>query len=185
MAVDATRIYGRHLNIDNVDPELLEDGRQRLFPASVELHRSVNDSKRLNDLTGPRIIISASGMLVGGRVLHHLKRILPRKANLLIMAGFQAAGTRGRRLLDGEPTVRIHGSDIPVRAECMVLHGLSGHGDRTELMRWLESGARAPQRTYLTHGEPQAALAFASQIGRRLGWQTSVPRLGDEVDLLD
>jgi metallo-beta-lactamase family protein len=184
MAVDATRIYGRHLNADNVDEELTEDGRQRLFPRAVELHRHVADSKRLNELAGPRIIISASGMLVGGRVLHHLKRLLPKKRNLIVMAGYQAAGTRGRRLLEGEPTLRIHGGDVPVRAECIALHGLSGHGDRTELMRWLDSGAHPPDRTFLTHGEPEASMAFARQIRRELGWETTVPHMGDEVDLL-
>lgn len=183
MAVDATRIYGRHLNADNVDEDLIENGRQRLFASSVELHRSVQDSKRLNDLSGPRIIISASGMLVGGRVLHHLKRLIPNERNLVVMAGFQAAGTRGRQLLEGRPTLRIHGDNIPVRSECIALHGLSGHGDRTEMMRWLRSGQRSPERVFLTHGEPEASMAFAQQIRRELGWPTSVPRMGDEIDL--
>ncbi len=101
------------------------------------------------------------------------------------MAGYQAAGTRGRRLLDGEPTVRVHGTDVPVRAECIALHGLSGHGDRSELIRWLRSGERAPRSTYLTHGEPQAAMTFAAQIRRELGWRAMVPQMGDEYDLLD
>lgn len=183
MAVDATRIYGRHLNSDNVDEELIQDGRQRLFPARVELHRNVQESKRLNELGGPRIIISASGMLVGGRVLHHLKRLIPSEQNLVVMAGFQAAGTRGRQLLEGSPTLRIHGSEIPVRCDCIALHGLSGHGDRGELMRWLRSGERPPERVFLTHGEPEASMAFAQDIRRELGWRVSVPRLGDEIEI--
>lgn len=183
MAVEATRIYGRHLDDEHVDEEILADGRTRLFPNNVRLHRTVSESKQLNELTGPRIIVSASGMLVGGRVLHHLRRLLPDTRNLLILAGYQAAGTRGRKLLEGTPTLRIHGADIPVRAECMVLHGLSGHGDRQELMRWLRSDRPAPRRVFLTHGEPEAALAFSELIRQELGWPTSVPHLGDSVDL--
>lgn len=183
MAVEATRIYSRHLDNEHVDEEIFEDGRRRLFPNNVQLHRSVKDSKRLNELSGPRIIVSASGMLVGGRVLHHLRRLLPNSRNLLILAGYQAAGTRGRKLLEGSPSLRIHGADIPVRAECMVLHGLSGHGDRGEMMRWLRSDERPPRRVFLTHGEPEAALAFSELIRRDLGWKTAVPHLGDTVEL--
>jgi len=184
MAVDATRIYGRHLNADNVDEDLISNGQQRLFPGTVELHRSVQDSKRLNDRGGPRIIISASGMLVGGRVLHHLKRLVPEDRNLVVMAGYQAAGTRGRKLLEGHPTLRIHGRDIPIRCECIALHGLSGHGDRGEMMRWLRTSKSAPERVFLTHGEPEASMAFAQAIRRELGWRTSVPRMGDEIDIV-
>ena len=101
MAVDATRIYSRHLDDSELDSEISADGRQTLFPRQVSLHRSVAQSKRLNDMEGPRIIISSSGMLVGGRVLHHLKRLLPDPANLVVLAGYQAAGTRGRSLLEG------------------------------------------------------------------------------------
>jgi len=183
MAVAATRIYGRHLNEDFVDQELLEDGRQRLFPSNVELHRSVQDSKRLNNMRGPRVIISASGMLVGGRVLHHLKHLLPNRRNLIVMAGYQAAGTRGRRLLEGEPTLRVHGANIEVKADCIALHGLSGHGDRGELLRWMDSGERAPERVYLTHGEPEASTALAGRIRHQLGWATTIPHLGDEVEI--
>jgi metallo-beta-lactamase family protein len=183
MAVDATRIYGRHLNDDFVDEELIEDGRQRLFPHSVELHRSVQDSKRLNASRGPRVIISASGMLAGGRVLHHLKHLLPSRRNLIVMAGYQAAGTRGRRLLEGEPTLRIHGVDVEAKADCIALHGLSGHGDRGELLRWMDSGERAPERVYLTHGEPESSVALAGQIRRQLGWATEIPHLGDKVEI--
>jgi metallo-beta-lactamase family protein len=183
MAVDATRIYGRHLNEDFVDEDLVENGRQRLFPRSVELHRSVADSKRLNSKSGPRVIISASGMLVGGRVLHHLKHLLPSRRNLVVMAGYQAAGTRGRRLLEGEPTLRVHGMDVKVQADCVSLHGLSGHGDRRELLRWMDSGEKAPEHVYMTHGEPEAAMALAGRIRRELGWSASLPHLGDEVEI--
>ncbi|MDX1643670.1 MAG: MBL fold metallo-hydrolase, partial [Thermoanaerobaculia bacterium] len=149
MAVDATRIYSRHLDAEHVDAEIFADGRERLFPHDVQLHSSVDDSKRLNDLDGPRIIVSASGMLSGGRVLHHLVRLLPRRGNLVLMAGFQAAGTRGRKLLEGRRTLRVHGADIPVRAECVALHGLSAHGDRGELERWMTAAGARPNTVYV------------------------------------
>ncbi len=183
MAVEATRIYGRHLDGDHVDEEILEDGRRRLFPSAVRLHRSVSDSKELNELEGPRIIVSASGMLVGGRVLHHLKRLLPEKRNLVVLAGFQAVGTRGRDLYERRPSLRVHGVEIPVKARCVILHGLSGHGDRGELLRWMESGADAPQRTFITHGEERSAMALSELIRERFGWKTSVPHLGASVTL--
>lgn len=181
MAVEATRTYSRHLDEEHVDEELT--GRSRLFPDNVQLHRSVVQSKELNNLSGPRIIVSASGMLVGGRVLHHLRRLLPGEKNLILLVGYQAAGTRGRQLLEGSPTLRIHGADIPVRAETLSLHGLSGHGDRSELLRWMKSGPASPRQVYLTHGEPEASSALATRIRRELGWRTHIPHLGDVVEL--
>ncbi len=183
MAVDATRIYSRFLNPHNVDEELVEEGKSGLLPPNLTLHKSVNDSKQLNSARGPRVIISASGMLAGGRVLHHLKRLAPKRDNLVVLAGYQAAGTRGRRLLDGDPTVRIHGGDVPIHCEVMSLHGLSGHADRGELMQWLQSGELAPKRTFLTHGDVESAMSFAHTLRRTWNWKVSVPSLHDRVDL--
>jgi metallo-beta-lactamase family protein len=184
MAVDATAIYSHHLDEHHLDADVFADGRQVLFPDNIELVRTVDQSKALNNLAGPRIIISASGMLTGGRVLHHLKRLLGERNNLVIMAGYQAPGTRGRKLLEGTPTVRIHGIDIPVRAECLALGGLSAHADRGELMRWLRSNEHAPNQTFLTHGEPEAAFDLRERIARELGWNVDVPEMGEVVDLL-
>jgi len=183
MAVDATSVYSHHLDEHHLDAEVFEDGRTRLFPRKVSLHRSVAQSKKLNDAHGPRIIVSASGMLSGGRVLHHLRRLLPDRRNLVILAGYQAAGTRGRKLLEGARTLRMHGMDVPVRAEVMALHGLSAHADSDELMRWLRSGEAAPRRVFITHGEPESAYVFARRVRRELGWRTEAPDLDDEVEL--
>lgn len=183
MAVDATSIYSRHLDEHHLDAEVFADGRGRLFPRKVSLHRSVAQSKKLNDASGPRIIVSASGMLTGGRVLHHLRRLVSDRRNLVILAGYQAAGTRGRKLLEGAPTIRMHGRDVPVRAEVMALHGLSAHADSDELVRWLRSGEASPRRVFFTHGEPEAAYTFARRVRRELGWRTSVPDLDDVVEL--
>src|SRR5438874_2583959 len=103
----------------------------------MTFHRTVEDSKRLNKLAGPRIILSANGMATGGRVLHHLKHRLPEARNVVLFVGYQAAGTRGRTLLEGAPIVRLLGEEVPVRARIEVLHALSAHADRPEIERWV------------------------------------------------
>ncbi|HVS66802.1 MAG TPA: MBL fold metallo-hydrolase [Thermoanaerobaculia bacterium] len=183
MAVDATRVYSQHLDEHHLDADVFEDGRNVLFPENVELCRSTGDSKRLNGLDGPRIIISASGMLSGGRVLHHLKRRVGERENLILIAGFQAPGTRGRALLEGQPTVRIHGQEVPVRAEIDSIHGLSAHADRGELLRWIESAPDLPKKVFLTHGEPEAAFAFARRLESKLGLDVEVPEMDQTVEL--
>lgn len=181
MAVDATRTYSKHL--DELDEELLEDGRSRLFPRNVRFHRSVEESKELNRLEGPRIIISSSGMLSGGRVLHHLRRMLPDPRHLIVLVGYQAAGTRGRALLEGRQALRIHGRWVPVRSAFMSVSGLSAHADRDELVRWVGTAAGRPEVAFLVHGEPDSAQSMARVLRHRLGLRTCVPRLGEEHDL--
>lgn len=180
MAVNATRVYSLHLHDPSLDEDLTEDGRSRLFPRNVQFHRTVEESKRLNGLDGPRIIISASGMLTGGRVLHHLERLLPDPRNLILLVGYQAAGTRGRTLLEGANTVRVHGQDVPVKAEFRTLNGLSAHADADELMKWLKSGKSPPKVAFVTHGEPEASEALARRIEKELDTRSIVPRLGDQ-----
>jgi metallo-beta-lactamase family protein len=183
MAVDATRVYSRYLDEHHLDAELVEDGRSRLFPRHVHFHRSVEESKELNASEGPRIIISASGMLSGGRVLHHLRRRLPESRNLVVLVGYQAAGTRGRAMLEGRRQLRIHGRDVPVRAEFMSISGLSAHADRDELLRWIGSDPTRPAGIFVVHGEPEAAQALARRVRQDLGCRTWVPRLDDAYDL--
>jgi len=182
MAVDATRIYGSHLDEHHLDERLL-DGRNRLFPGNVSLHRSVDESKVLNSLRGPRIIVSSSGMLSGGRILHHLRRLAGERRNLVVLAGYQAAGTRGRKLLEGARSIRIYGRDIPVRAETISIHGLSGHADQGELLRWMQESDAEPGMVYVTHGEPESSYALSRLIRKQLGWRTQVPNLDEEADL--
>ncbi len=176
MAVDVTEIYSHYLNDGELDPPAVVG---KLFPLNVQFHRSIAESKQLNQLTGPRIIISSSGMLTGGRVMHHLSRVLPDPKNLLLLVGFQAAGTRGRALLNGARTLRIHGEDIPVRCQFLAVDGLSAHADSNELMRWFHSGKAVPQNVFLTHGEPQSAEALAQRIGSE-GPHAAVPQLSQE-----
>ena len=176
MAVDVTDIYQRHAGTSLLDA--LPGGQQKLFPKGVQFHRTVDESKALSALPGPRIIISASGMMTGGRVLHHLKRLLPDPLNLLLLAGFQAAGTRGRAVLEGAATVRIHGQDIPVRAQVLEAQGLSAHADRGELEKWVQSAEKPPTNLILVHGEPEALKELAREF-RSKGFHPIVPRLGE------
>jgi metallo-beta-lactamase family protein len=183
MAVEATEIYRRHLGDGDLDPSQTKESWDRMFPRQVHLHRSVAESQTINSLPGRRIIISPSGMMTGGRVLHHLRRLLPDEKNLVVLAGYQAAGTRGDSIQHGAPTLRIHGRDVLVRAQTLSLTGLSAHADANELMRWIRSGDRLPGRVFVTHGEPPAAEALAGRIRSELGLTVDVPSLDEESDL--
>jgi metallo-beta-lactamase family protein len=183
MAVDATRIYSRHIGDLSLDESLTEDGRSRLFPQNVRFHRSVEDSKRLNELPGPRIIISASGMLTAGRVLHHLKRLLPDERNLVLLVGYQAEGTRGRAMLSGAGTVRVHGEDVPVKAPFIPIGGLSAHADRSELLRWASSSSKPPAKIFVTHGEPESSKALAEALEAKLGSRVFIPKHGERFEI--
>lgn len=183
MAINATGIYSRFLDHHNIDADVFDDGRFKLFPDKVSLHKSVKESKQLNNLHGPRIIISASGMLTGGRVLHHLSRLARDPRNLITLVGYSAEGTRARSLADGARRIKLHGSYVPVRAEILSVHGLSGHADRDELLDWVASAPTPPKLVCLVHGEPPSAQALARTLEERFGCQTVLPTLGQEVDL--
>jgi metallo-beta-lactamase family protein len=183
MAVDASRIYASHLRDHNLDEDVLQGAQNRLCPPSLRFHRTVEESRALNDLPGPRVIISSSGMLTGGRVLHHLARLLPEERNLILLVGYQAEGTRGRLLLEGARTLKVHGRPVDVKARFVALHGLSGHADADELMRWVRSGGLKPRAVFVTHGEPAAAAALARRLGTEVGARTFEPRLGAVFDL--
>jgi len=183
MAIDATLIYGRHLYHGNLDAEIVADGRSRLFPREVHLHRTVHESKWLNTLDGPRVIVASSGMMTGGRILHHLIRRLPRHENLVLLTGFQAAGTRGRALQDGAKKIRIHGQDVPVNARHATIHGLSSHADRDELDRWLGTCRKPPRRVFVVHGEESSSMAFARRVEQQLGAEVTVPELGQSFEV--
>jgi metallo-beta-lactamase family protein len=183
MAVDATRLYAAYARDPSLDLERLADGGTRLFPRSVHFHHSIEESKALNRLPGPRIIVSASGMLAGGRVLHHLKRLLGDGKNLIMLVGYQAAGTRGRAMLEGAQQVRVHGEWVPVRARVIALSGLSAHADAAELVRWARTAPAAPGTIFVTHGEPAPARALAGALARELGAHCEVPALGQSFAL--
>jgi metallo-beta-lactamase family protein len=178
MASDATRIYARHA------------GEHRLTPAQcnalgqvAKMVATVEESKRLNQLQWPSIIVSASGMATGGRVLHHIRAYAPDPKNTILFAGYQAAGTRGASLVGGAPSIKIFGEYVPVRARVANLDMLSAHADRTQLLDWVGTMPSPPRQVFITHGEPVAADALRLGIEERLGWPCSVPEYLDVVEL--
>jgi metallo-beta-lactamase family protein len=180
MAIDATRIYERYPNSYRVSPAELGASLQNQW---ISFHRTRPESEALNELKGPAVIISSSGMLTGGRILHHCRVRLPKPENTLLITGYQAVGTLGRALLDGAHIVRIHKTEIPVLAEVVELMGMSGHADASEILKWLSGLKGPPRRIFLTHGEDEAARALAGRITNERGFATHVPDMGETWDL--
>ncbi len=184
MAAAATQIYSqRKEEHDEEYASVLAGKRHPLRTHSMVTASSREESKRLNDERGTRIIISASGMMTGGRVMHHARRILPDERATVVFVGYQAAGTTGRRIVDGEREVRIMKGMVPVRCHVERIGGLSAHADWKEVLRWLEPMPSAPLRSFTTHGEPEAAEAMAAHIRERFGWRVDAPNYGDSVEL--
>lgn len=176
MAVDMTEIYHRHRSEHRLSQEECIGMCQ-----VATMVRGVEESKALVAQHRPAVIVSASGMATGGRVLHHLKALAPDARNSVVFAGFQAGGTRGGRLVAGERSIRIHGEDIPVNAEIVTLPGMSAHADAEQIVAWLKTAPKPPRAVYLNHGEPDAADALRQRIARELGWPAIVPQLGQVV----
>ncbi|HWQ02985.1 MAG TPA: MBL fold metallo-hydrolase [Candidatus Nitrosotenuis sp.] len=184
MAITATKLYEQHSA--EHDLEFVREknsGREPMIPRRCHFVQSAEESKQLNRVNTPCVIISASGMATGGRVLHHLARRLPDSRNAVLLAGFQAEGTRGRSLLEGARTLRIHGEDVPVNAEVLALHQFSGHAGKSEILRWLSGMPEAPRQTFLVHGEPAAAAALKAEVAVKLGWPASVATYKQTVEL--
>ncbi len=178
MAVDATELYQRHIGAHRL-------GLEQIGPMcrSATLVRTEEESRRLNGLMGPAIVISASGMLAGGRVLHHLRSWAPNPDNTLLFVGYQAPGTRGSAILSGAEEVKVHGQRVPIRCRVERIESLSAHADQRELIRWLGSMERAPGRVLLNHGDPEASDALRARIQDELGWTAGVVRHGQTVEL--
>lgn len=183
MAVDALEFYSSHR--DELDAELGAAGRAlRAFATTrFQTVASPEHSKEVTASKMPAIVISASGMATGGRVLHHLKAALPDARNTVLFVGFQAEGTRGRQLIDGARAVKIHGALVPVAAEIERLDSMSAHADQREILRWLHGFTRPPRMTYLVHGEPGPMATLKQVIESELGWRVHMPALGESVEL--
>ena len=186
MAAAATVAYAnRKEEHDEEYTSILTQQRHPLRTHSMATASSRQESKRLNDATGARVIISASGMMTGGRVLHHAMRLVPDPEATLVFVGYQAAGTTGRRILDGEPEVKIMGQRVPVRCRIAKIGGFSAHADYQEVLHWLEGiESGVPREVFLTHGEPEAATAMAAHIKEKFGWNVHVPQYGEKVELM-
>ena len=183
MACDATPIYLAHPEDHDLDmTAMLKKGISPLKSRHTHFVNSVEESKRLNELTGPAIIISASGMATGGRILHHLKHHLSDPNSTVLLVGYQAEGTRGRRLLEGEKAIRIHGEMVEVKAKVITVSGFSAHGDWRELLRWADGFRAPPKQTFLVHGEAPALEALQNRLAQR-GWPVHVAAHLETVQL--
>lgn len=178
MAIDATEIMCKHHILHRLPIQQCHAIRDM-----ATYTRSVEESKAIAKLQHPKIILSASGMLTGGRVLHHLKQYLPNRNNVVLFAGYQAAGTRGAAMVAGAESIKIHGEYHPVRAKVVSLDGLSAHADYVEIADWLATLPQPPKQTFIVHGEPQAQDAFRLYLTDRFGWPVSIPEQGEQVIL--
>lgn len=184
MAIDATDLYRRHHEDHNLEADGLEARGDKLFsPPDIHFDRTRDESIALNEVHFPMVIISASGMATGGRVLHHLERCLPEPRNTILFVGFQGAGTRGQIIQSGAEFVKLHGREVPIHARIESMDNLSAHADYGEILRWLAQFHKPPQKTFLTHGEPRAAESLKEKITQQLGWNVSVPSYLEKVSL--
>lgn len=178
MAIDATDLLHAH----HADHRLTPDDCTAIC-AVATYTRDVEGSKAITASPYPKVVVSASGMATGGRVLHHLKAFAPNAKNTVLFSGFQAAGTRGRAMVQGAGEIKIHGQWIPVRAEVSDLSMLSAHADGNELMRWLSGFRRPPEKLFIVHGEDEASEALRIRVERELGWNAIVPRQEQSFNL--
>lgn len=178
MAINVTKIFNRHYAEHRLTAEQCSE-----ISGAVRIINSAEESEALNRKTGPMVIISASGMATGGRVVHHIKAFAPDPRNTILFAGFQAGGTRGAAMVAGAESMKIHGQYVPVKAEIAQLNNLSAHADYAEILAWLAHFRAPPRATFITHGEPSASDALRLRITERLGWECRVPEYLEKVEL--
>jgi metallo-beta-lactamase family protein len=177
MAQNVTELFCRH--IDDFDEEakavFRKTGKCPILGPNLQFTRTKEESQEINSIRYPAVIVSASGMATGGRILHHLKYRLPDPKNTILFVGYQSVGTRGQMLKDGAREIKIHGEMIPVRAQIRSIEAFSGHADSTEILRWLKTFKAPPKLTFVVHGEKESSKALADEIRRSLGWKTHIP----------
>ena len=184
MGASATKFYMKHREEHDLDmQQLADEHRNALATRNFRLVHGREGSKALNSLREPAVIISASGMATGGRVMHHLFNNLPDPNSSVVLVGYQAEGTRGRRLQNGEKTLRLFGEEVPVRTKIETIGSLSAHADSSEIMRWLAGFKRPPRKTFVVHGEPEASSALRDLIVSQLNWHVEIPQYQDVVEL--
>ncbi|MEQ8424970.1 MAG: MBL fold metallo-hydrolase, partial [Cyclobacteriaceae bacterium] len=184
MAISVTDLYEKHGSTHKLNVEKESNKLVSIFDTpNIHFCNSPESSRELNDRREPSIIISASGMCTGGRILHHLYHRLPNKNDTLLFAGYQAEGTRGRDILEGKTSVRIFGIDVPVKCTVKEIHGLSAHADQDELMQWISNFDSSPKMTFITHGELDAASALENKIKSTHGWNCCIPEYLESFEL--
>ena len=162
---------------------LLDEHHDPLRPALLQFVRDRNQSQAINSQSGPMVVIAGSGMCNGGRVVHHLLHRLGREDTILLFTGYQAEGTLGRKICDGEPVVEILGQEVQIEARVEKLSSLSAHADQGEIMRWLSHFKSAPRQTFIVHGEPQAQGILSEKIRSELEWDVVIPKQGQVFSL--
>ncbi len=184
MAINATKIFKKDLNDQNLTSRILAMTGTEIFnTGKIHFCETREQSIQINEVNGPAVIISASGMATGGRILHHLAQRLPHQQNTILFIGYQAEGTRGRTILEGKTEVKIHGNYVPIRAKIEQISSFSGHADYNEILAWLMAFNKSPRMTFVVHGEPVASTALAEKIRAKFGWKVVVPKFGDGFDL--
>jgi metallo-beta-lactamase family protein len=178
MAISATDLLCKHLEDQRLPAAVCEASC-----AVATYVRDVEASKAVTSNTMPKVILAASGMATGGRVLHHIKAYASDRRNTILFSGFQAAGTRGRAMVEGAREVKIHGQWIPIHAEVANLGMLSAHADAEEILRWLSGFQRPPKKTFIVHGEPHASDALRLRIQDKLGWDCVIPEMMEPHEL--
>jgi metallo-beta-lactamase family protein len=178
MAINATDLLCVHVEDQRLTPEVC-----KASCAVATYTRDVEASKAITSNTMPKVILAASGMATGGRVLHHIKAYGPDRRNTILFSGYQAAGTRGRTMMEGAREVKIHGQWIPIHAEVANLPMLSAHADADEILRWLSGFKRPPKKTFIVHGEPHASDALRLRIQDKLGWACVIPEMMERHEL--
>ncbi len=184
MAINATKIFENHIPDFNLTSRVeYLAGKKSFSPDKLHICRTREQSKAINDISGNAIIISASGMVTGGRILHHLETRLPESKNTVLFIGYQAEGSRGRLIVDGRDQIKMHGKYIPVNAKIENINGFSGHGDYNEILAWLLAFNRAPEKTFIVHGDGEASKAMAQRIRDQFGWDVLVPAYEESFEL--
>jgi metallo-beta-lactamase family protein len=184
MALEASKIYVKYPDL--YDEELVAWKKKGLLPLNRSIFKpsvTANDSKRINDVDGPCVVLAGAGMCNAGRILHHLKQNLDKTTTQVLIVGFQGHGSLGRRLVDGQKAVNIHGERIQVRAKVHTLNGFSGHADQTELLKWFSTLAPAKPKVILTHGEDLARGVLAKLIQQRFKLNPALPRQGEVIEV--
>jgi metallo-beta-lactamase family protein len=185
MAIDVTRLYKDFAGYHRLGPLIEEKESNPFLHKNIHYYQNQEASLSLNAIKGDAIIISASGMASGGRILHHLYNRLPNEQDSIIFVGYQAEGTRGRKLLEGDTMVKMYGVDVPVKAKMFYIEGLSAHADQNELIEWAEGFCSRPKMTFLVHGEADAAATLAGRLKTELDWNPIIPEYLESFTLFD
>jgi metallo-beta-lactamase family protein len=184
MALTATQVFNQHIGDYDLKARVeIIKGISIFKPKRWIACQTKEESMAINKVTKHAIIISASGMATGGRVLHHLKHRLPVDKNTVLLIGYQVEGTRGRALLDGQKEVKIHGQIMPVQAKVESITGFSGHADYNEILAYLMGFNRPPEMTFIVHGDPDSSSELAGRIQKQFGWNVTLPKMGEKFEL--